>query len=153
MSQRLQAIDVKFKDNAGPRCMRPRTVPIAMIDDLHATYDIGISKGLYKSVSFNNYAAPVVPMHKQSGSLRVVCDYSLLDHHRQPISPPEDLFRKLSGTFFTIDLVDVYHQIELKVLKVALSTHRGVLLQTRLPFGISSATFFFKISGINLRVI
>ena len=57
--------------------------------------------------------------------------------------------RRLDGThyFSKVDLADTYNQIELgpeSQRRLALSTHRGVLLQTRLPFGISSATGYFQ---------
>ena len=57
--------------------------------------------------------------------------------------------RRLDGThyFSKVDLADAYNQIELgpeSQRRLALSTHRGVLLQTRLPFGISSATGYFQ---------
>ena len=52
------------------------------------------------------------------------------------------------GYYFTkIDLADAYNQIKLapeSQKRLALSTHRGVLLQTRLPFGISSAPGYFQ---------
>ena len=62
---------------------------------------------------------------------------------------PEDLMRRLGGThyFSKVDLADAYNQIELgpeSQKRLALSTHRGVLLQKRLPFGISSATGYFQ---------
>ena len=46
-----------------------------------------------------------------------------------------------------IDLADAYNQIMLtpeSQKKLALSTHRGVLLQRRLPFGIKSAPDYFQ---------
>ena len=46
-----------------------------------------------------------------------------------------------------IDLSDAYNQIQLSPAsqeKLALSTHRGVLLQQRLPFGIASAPGYFQ---------
>ena len=57
--------------------------------------------------------------------------------------------RRLGGThyFSKVDLADAYNQIELgpeSQKRLALSTHRGVLLQKRLPFGISSATGYFQ---------
>ena len=147
-------LDVQFKDNVKPRFIRPRTVPIAMQDDLNSMYDAGIASGLYKPVNFNSYATPVVPIRKANGKLRICGDYSVfinsqLQTHRQPMPLPEDLFRKLGGGYFfsKIDLADAYHQIELtpeSQKRLALSTHRGVLLQTRLPFGISSATGYFQ---------
>ena len=62
---------------------------------------------------------------------------------------PEDLMRKLSGGygFSKIDLADAYNQIMLSPesqKRLALSIHRGVLLQKRLPFGISTAPAHFQ---------
>ena len=56
--------------------------------------------------------------------------------------------RRFDGTnyFSKVDLADAYNQIELgpeSQRRLALNTHRGVL-QTRLPFGISSATWYFQ---------
>ena len=57
--------------------------------------------------------------------------------------------RKLGGGygFSKIDLADAYNQILLapeSQKRLALSTHRGVLLQMRLPFGITSAPGYFQ---------
>ena len=109
---------------------------------------------------FNEYGTPVVPICKvlQLGDkmtkLRVCGDYSVtvnphLEIHRHPLPLPEDLVRKLSsGYYFTkIDLANAYNQIRLapeSQKRLALSTHRGVLLQTRLPFGISLAPVYFQ---------
>ena len=62
---------------------------------------------------------------------------------------PEDLMQRLGGGhgFTKIDLADAYNQIQLSPesqKRLALSTHRGVLLQMRLPFGISSAPGYFQ---------
>ena len=62
---------------------------------------------------------------------------------------PDDLMRKLGrGYGFTkIDLADAYNQICLgpeSQKRLALSTHQGVLLQTRVPFGIISAPGYFQ---------
>ena len=57
--------------------------------------------------------------------------------------------QKLGGgyCYTKIDLADVYNQILLapeRQRRLALSTHKGVLLQTRLPFGIRSAPGYFQ---------
>ena len=86
--------------------------------------------------------------------LRVCGDYSAtvnaqLETHRHPIPTPEKLMQKLAGRYgFTkIDLADAYNQIALgpeSQKRLALSTHQGVLLQMRLPFGITSAPGYFQ---------
>ena len=74
---------------------------------------------------------------------------SQLEIHRHPIPRPEDLMQKLGGgcSFTKIDLADAYNQVKLapeSQRRLALSTHRGILLQTRLPFGITSAPGYFQ---------
>ena len=102
----------------------------------------------------------MVPIRKSplpgqaKASIRVCADYSVtvnsqLEDHRQPIPLPEDLMRKLGRgyCFSKIDLANAYNQICLSPdsqKKLALSTHKGVLLQKRLPFGIKSAPGYFQ---------
>lgn len=62
---------------------------------------------------------------------------------------PEVLMQRLGGGhgFTKIDLSDAYNQIQHSPesqKRLALSTHRGVFLQMRLPFGISSAPDYFQ---------
>ena len=153
-------LDVKFKCDAAPIFCKPRPVPFAIQEDLSHAYEQGISKGVWEPVQFNDYGTPVVPIRKTLlpgqtvPSLRVCGDYSVtvnsqLETHRQPITVPEELMNKLGGGYgFTkIDLADAYNQIPLSSesqKRLALSTHRRVLLQKRLPFGISSAPGYFQ---------
>ena len=62
---------------------------------------------------------------------------------------PDALIHRLSGGhyFSKIDLADAYNQVKLSPesqKKLALSVHRCVLLQKRLPFGVSSAPGYFQ---------
>ena len=151
---------MKFKPDTKPVFCKPRTVPLAMQDDLSQAYNKGIEKGLWKPVQFSDYGTPVVPLRKPhsashpKGSIRVCGDYSVtvnpqLETHRQPLPLLEDLMPKLGGGYYfsKLDLADAYNQIQLGPVsqkRLALSTHRGVLLQTRLPYGISSAPGYFQ---------
>ena len=153
-------LEVKFKQDARPVFYKPRPVPFAVRDDLAKAYEQGIARGVWKPVQFNNYGTPVVPHRKnhvpgtQKPKLRICGDYSVgindqLETHRHPIPLPEDLMQKLGGGYgYTkIDLADAYNQIKLapeSQRRLALSTHRGVLLQLRLPFGIKSAPGYFQ---------
>ena len=153
-------LEVKFKPDAKPVFCKPRTVPFAIQEDLNQAYDAGIAKGVWKPTDFNSYGTPVVPVRKAllpgqtKAKLRVCGDYSVsvnqqLEEHRHPLPLPEDLMRKLGGGcgFTKIDLADAYNQIMLATesqKRLALSTHRGVLLQLRLPFGIQSAPGYFQ---------
>lgn len=153
-------LEVKFKPDAEPIFCKPRTVPLALLDDLNQAYDAGMKRGVWQPTQFNPYGTPVVPIRKPllpgqtKRKLRVCGDYSVtvnpqLETHRHPMPLPEDLMRKLSGGYYftKIDLADAYNQIVLAPetkKRLALSTHRGVLLQDRLPFGISSAPGYFQ---------
>lgn len=153
-------LEVAFKQNVKPIFCKPRTVPYAILDELNVAYDEGIRKGIWIPTQFNDYGTPVVPVRKallpgqRKRRLRICGDYSVtvnaqLETHRYPIPRPEDLMHKLSGGYYfsKIDLADAYNQIKLgseSQKRLALSTHRGILLQTRLPFGISSAPGYFQ---------
>ena len=151
---------MKFKAEANPMFCKPRTVPFALQEDLAQAYEAGIKRGVWQKTQFNEYGTPVVPIRKPllpgqaKAKLRVCGDYSAtvnaqLETHRHPIPTPEKLMQKLSGGYgFTkIDLADAYNQIALgpeSQKRLALSTHQGVLLQMRLPFGITSAPGYFQ---------
>ena len=141
-----------------PRFCKPRTVPFVVQEDLNQAYEVGIAKRIWKHVTFNKYGTCEVPVRKQSqpnqpsDAVRVCGDYSVfingqMETLRQPMPLSEDLMRRLDGThyFSKVDLVDAYNQIELgpeSQRRLALNTH--IILQTRLPFGISSATGYFQ---------
>ena len=153
-------LDVKFKPDPKPTFQKARPVPFALRQDLAQGYDEGIAKGVWKPVKFNEWGTPVVPIRKPQTSetskpkLRICGDYSVgindqLEDHRHPMPLPEELMQKLGGGFgYTkIDLADAYNQIMLSPesqRRLALSTHQGVLLQQRLPFGIKSAPGYFQ---------
>ena len=125
------SLEVKFKPDVTPppptpRFRKPRTVPFTVQEDLNQAYDVGVAKGSWKPVTFNEYGTPVVPVRKQSqpnqpsGTVGVCGDYSLVindqvETHRQPMPLPEDLMRRLDGShyFSKVDLADASNQIEL----------------------------------------
>ena len=152
-------LEIQFKPDSKPLFCKPRVVPFALQEDLTQAYDVGIAKGVWRPAQFNSYGTPVVPIRKKAAEgsnapLRVCGDYSVtvnpqLEPHRYLMPLPDDLIRKLSGGygFSKIDLADAFNQIMLgpeSQKHLALSTHRGVLLQLRLPFGISSAPAHFQ---------
>ena len=106
-------LDTKFKPDIKPVFCKPRLVPFAIQDDLTQSYERGIAKGVWKTVQFNDFDTPVVPIKKPLrpgqtvASLRVRGDYSAtinyqLETHRQLISVPKKLMQKLGrGCCFT----------------------------------------------------
>ena len=160
LSQNLVASRISnWKSSSNPIFCKLRVVPCALQEDLCKAYDAGIARGVWLPTKFNDYETPVVPIQKASlpGQLAKLCicgDYSVtvnqqLEPHRHPMSLLDDLMWKLGGGhgFSKIELADAYNQIMLapeSLRCLALCTHRGVLLQTRLPFGISSAPGYFQ---------
>ena len=153
-------LDVKFKSEAKPVFCKLGPVPYATLEDLNMAYEAGIKKGVWEPTAFCEYGTPIVPIKKalllgqKKAKIWVSRDYSVtvnpqLETHRQPMPLPDELIHRLSGGhyFSKIDLADAYYQVKLSPesqKKLALSTHRGVLLQKRLPFGISSAPGYFQ---------
>ena len=153
-------LEVCFKEEAKSVFCKPRSVPFAIQEDLVDAYETGIKRGIWERTQFCADGTPVVPIRKallpgqMKAKLRVCGDYSVtvnpqLEPHRQPMPSPEVLMQRLSGGYgFTkIDLADAYNQIPLGPVsqkRLALSTHTGVLLQKRLPFGITSAPGYFQ---------
>ena len=152
-------LDIRFKPETEPIFKNPRSVPFSILQDLNVAYEAGIKRGVWEFTDFNSYGTPVVPIRKShfpgqaKASISVCGDYSVtvnlqLEDNRQPISLPEDFMRKL-GIGYCFNKIDIANANQIclspdRQKKLALRTHKGVLLQKRLPFGIKSATGFFQ---------
>ena len=126
--------------------------------------DIELSRlereGIIQPIQFSNWAAPVVPVVKPDGSLRLCGDYKItinkaIDIKTYPLTKIDELFSVLSGgkSFSKLDLSHVYLQIKLddssKEL-MTITTHKGLYQYNRLPFGVSSALAIFQRATENL---
>jgi len=116
--------------------------------------------GVIEPVQFAEWAAPIVPVLKRDGSVRVCGDYKVTVNQAvkpdtYPLPRIDDLFTALSGgkIFSKLDLAHAYQQIALdeesKKL-VVINTQKGLFQYNRLPFGISAAPAIFQrtIEGI-----
>ena len=103
-------------------------------------------------VNFSEWAAPVVPVVKRDGSVRVCGDYKLTVNRAAkvdsyPLPRLEDIFTAVSGgrTFSKLDLVHAYQQLvvdEPSRKYLTVNTHKGLF--KRLPFGVGSAPAIFQ---------
>ena len=110
--------------------------------------------GVLEKVRFSNWAAPIVPVVKPDGGVRICGDYkvtvnSTLEVDQHPLPNLEELFVALSGgaQFTKLDLSRAYQQILLEENSrefVTINTHKGLYRPTRLPFGVSSASAIFQ---------
>ncbi|CAG2221679.1 unnamed protein product [Mytilus edulis] len=99
-------------------------------------------------------AAPIVPVVKENGSIRICGDYNVtvnavskLDNY--PIPKTEDLYATLGGgqEYTKLDLNQAYQQIELdedSKRYVTINTHKGLFRYNRLPYGVASSPGIFQ---------
>ena len=103
-----------------PHFCKPRTVPYALRGRVEQELDCLERDGIIQPVEFSEWAAPIVPVVKTDGSIRICGDYKVtvnqaakLDTY--PLPRADDLFASLAGgkTFTTLDLAHAYQQIPL----------------------------------------
>ena len=100
------------------------------------------------------WAAPIVPVLKQNGKMRICRDYKLTINQAAPrevypLPTVEELFAILSGgKFFSkLDMSNAYLQLPLhdeSKQYVTVNTHCGLFQYNHSPFGVSSAPAIFQ---------
>lgn len=75
----LKGMEVKLniKPNATPKIFKARTVPLALKEKVEKELDKLQSMGIISPVQFSRWAAPTVPVLKQSGEVRICGDYKI----------------------------------------------------------------------------
>ena len=137
-----------------PKFYKARTVPFALKERIEKELGCLQAVGIISPVHSSEWAAPIVPVVKQDGSVRICGDYKLTANRvitleSYPIPRIEELFASLSGgvKFSKLDLKNAYLQLELeKNCKqyTTINTHKGLFHYNRLPFGIASAPAIFQ---------
>ena len=147
----LKGIKAKLRidANATPKFCRPRQVPYALRPKVEAEIEKLESEGILSKVSYAEWATPVVPVPKPSGSVRICGDFkitinSALQTEEYPLPLIADIFASLAGgqNFTVIDLAQAYHQMEIdedSKKYLILNTQKGLYQYNRLVFGIKSA--------------
>ena len=139
---------------ATPRFFRARSVPFALRDRVEAELDKLVKEGILHPVQFSDWAAPIVPVVKKDGSIRICGNYKLTANRvsftdQYPIPRIDDLLASTAKAkiFSKLDLANAYLQLELdedSKKYVTISTHKGLFRYNRLPFGVSSAPSLFQ---------
>ena len=136
-----------------PKFFKARSVPLALKDKVEELERLQRA-GIISPVQFSKWAAPIVPVMKRNGSVRICGDYRLTANRACPVDPyplprVEELLANLAGgkCFSKLDMSQAYLQLQLddeaKEL-VAVNTHKGLFQYNRLPFGIASAPAIFQ---------
>ena len=143
-----------LEEGATPKFCNARPVPYAIREKIERELERLQRDGIIEPTQFSDWAAPVVPVTKADGSLRLCGDYKLtinkaakLDSY--PLPKIEDLFAKLAGgkRFTKLDVAHAYQQIPLSEESkpyVTINTHKGLFQHNRLPFGVHSAPAIFQ---------
>ena len=145
---------LQLKEGARPNFCRARSVPFALKETIEKELDRLGSKGILEKVTHSEWAAPVVPVPKAEGQIRLCGDYKVtinpvLEVDQYPLPKPDNIFATLAtGKYFSkIDLTHAYQQMKLKEDSchlVTINTHRGLFRYTRLSFGVASAPSIFQ---------
>ena len=93
---------LKLKENATPKFHRPRTVPFALKEAIEQELNGLEEKGILQKVDHSDWAAPIVPVPKKDGKVRVCGDYKVtvnqcLDVDQYPLPKSDDLFATLAN--------------------------------------------------------
>ena len=143
-----------------PRFCQACTVPYALRDKVTQELDRLERLGIIEPVPYSDWAAPIVPVVKQDGTIRICGDYNVTVNKAAkvdsyPLPRIEDLLASIGhGKSFTkLDLAHAYLQIPLDEESqqyVVINTQQGLYKYNRLPFGIASAPAIFQrtIEGI-----
>ena len=139
---------------APAKFFKPRAVPYALRGAIEQDLERLERLGVIEKVNFSEWAAPIVPVLKADGSVRICEDYKVtvnpvLQVDQFPMPKPEDLFSTLAGgkIFSKLDLTHAYQQVLLEPESrqyVTINTHRGLYQYNRLPFGVASAPAVFQ---------
>ena len=145
---------LEVHDNVKPVFCKSRTVPFAMKKKIQEELDKLENDGIIRKVQTSDWAAPLVPVIKPTGKLRLCGDYKVtvnkaisLDTYPLPLI--DELFANLSGgvSFTKLDLSQAYHQLPLEEESrklTTVNTPSGLYEYLRLPYGISSAVGIFQ---------
>ena len=140
--------------DAPPRLCKARAVPYALRPKVEKELERLQQAGVIEPVQFAEWVAPIVPVLKKDGSVRICGDYKVTVNCASkldvfPLPRIDDIFASLTGgkKFSKLDLAHAYQQIpldeQLKKL-VVINTQRGLFQYNRLPFGVASAPAIFQ---------
>ena len=130
------------------------TVLYSLKEKIEHELDHLVNLGIYQPVASSKWVAPIIPVLKGDGGIRICGDYKqtvskAADCDKYPIPKTEDIFATLhrGEKFSKLDLSQGYQQLilsqNLREL-LTINTHKGLFQPTRLQFGVHSASGIFQ---------
>ena len=152
----LRGVEVKLEIDRSipPKYFRPRSLPYVYREKVEQQLEQDVRAGILVPVQNSQWAAPLVPVLKKSGEVRVCANFKLTANRavkldQYPLPLVEDIFAQLSGgvVFSKIDLAQAYNQIPIHKDSrdiLTISTAKGPMSYARLPFGVSAGPGIFQ---------
>ncbi|MCY3927857.1 MAG: retroviral-like aspartic protease family protein [Acidobacteria bacterium] len=111
---------IQLDASAKPSFCKARTVPYSLRGKIEEELDRLVKQGVIEPITFSEWAAPIVPVLKKDGTVRICGDYKLSVNQASkvdsyPLPKIDDLFASLAGgkSFSKLDLANAYQQISL----------------------------------------
>eukprot|EP00731_Ephydatia_muelleri_P015649 Em0009g73a len=153
-------VKIHVNETATPLFFKPRAVPYAVREKVEKELERLEKLGVIEAIQFSEWAAPVVPVVKCDGSIRLCGDYKLTVNRVAnlecyPLPRIDDVLASLGkGKIFSkLDLANAYLQLALEDESkkyVTITTHKGLYRYNRLPFGVASVPAIFQRTMENL---
>ncbi|XP_012942708.1 uncharacterized protein K02A2.6-like [Aplysia californica] len=152
---RCEPVKIILKEDAQPYSVNvARRIPIPLMDEVKAELDRMEAAGVIEKISApTDWCAPMVPVRKRSGSVRICTDLKKLNlsvkRERFMLPTIDDILYKLSGSnkFSKLDATSSFWQLALDDDSSKLTTFItpfGRYFYRRLCFGITSAPEIFQ---------
>ena len=93
---------INVKADAKPKFCRARTVPFSMKDAVEKEIDRLENEGIIQSISYSEWASPIVIVPKTNGDLRLCGDFKntvnpVIENEVYPIPGVDEVFEKVQG--------------------------------------------------------
>ncbi|XP_005092519.1 uncharacterized protein K02A2.6-like [Aplysia californica] len=152
---RCEPVKIILKEDAQPYSVNvARRIPIPLMDEVKAELDRMEAAGVIEKISApTDWCAPMVPVRKRSGSVRICTDLKKLNlsvkRERFMLPTIDDILYKLSGSnkFSKLDATSSFWQLALDDDSAKLTTFITLFRRDfykRLCFGITSAPEIFQ---------
>lgn len=147
-------ISINVDTSVQPKFCKARPVPYSLKSKVDEALDSLIKDNIITPVRYSKWAAPIVPVLKPNGKIRICGDYKLTANKAilcdsYPLPKPKELLSRLAGGkfFAKLDLSNAYNQLELEddsKKYTTINTHKGLFEYNRLCFGITCASSIFQ---------
>ncbi|UYV66649.1 K02A2.6-like, partial [Cordylochernes scorpioides] len=147
-------LDISIKKKEAPVFCKARSLPYSLKKKVEDELECMVERGILEPLVHASWAAPIVPVVKKDGSIRICGDFRstankaiILDKY--PLPTIDEIFSRLSGStiFSTLDLSMAYLQVELTdeaKRVVNINTTKGLFAYRRLPYGVAVAPNKFQ---------